>query len=281
MNRFIFTLFLIATLHGKNSILTLNEPLGDIRTMKVNVEIAMCHILIKSGQNNMAVAGYLQFNKKISEGVFNYQKFGSKGILTVATEVDFDWSFWKSNDSKFLNECEVHLTPNIQAKINIDLGMGKGEFQMNNLQLSEFILNCGLGDANVDFGSQFNPIECKQLDIATGLGSIQINNLSNLNTDKMNFNCGLGSIEMDFSGSHLRDIDVQILVGLGSVDISIPRGRNVEFRYDDSFLSNVDLENFKHIDDGEYRSEEFIDNNPVIYFSASIGAGSITLNWIN
>ncbi|MBC8479054.1 MAG: hypothetical protein H8D46_01215 [FCB group bacterium] len=276
-----FVLITFVSAQSNEKILTLNEPLEGITSMKVNVDFGMGEFLLEKGQEKFAVTGYLQYNRKYTDSVFEYAHYGSTGILDIETDFDLSWSdSGKKNDDKS-NSCEVYLSPEVPIKMSIDFGFGDGNFNLNDLQVSEFLMDCGLGEATVDFGENKNPAACKRVDIDNGLGSVNVSHLANANTQKMEFECGLGSMGLDFAGEINMDIDVDISVGMGSISILVPRNTNVIFEYDGSFLSSIDLDDFDEIEDQEFRSEVYTEGNPTIFFSVSVGAGSVRLSWID
>jgi len=261
-------------------IYTLNEPVGDINSIKVNIDFGMGSINLERGQSDLAVTGYLKFNRKYTDALFEYEEFGATGVLDVETDFDLDWSDKGKKDDDKSNESEIYLTPDIPLKMSIDVGFGEGNFNFDELQISELVMDCGLGESNVVFGQLKNKIACKRVDIDNGLGSISISKLANANTGEMEFECGLGSMILDFSGEIDQDIEVDLAVGMGTINIYVPDKTNVIFEYDGTFLSSIDLDSFKKLNDKEYQSEEFTPDQPTITFSATIGAGSVTLNWL-
>jgi len=262
-------------------IFTLNEPINDITELKVNIDFGMGDLVLKAGQNSIAVSGYLQYNYKYTDASFTFNQYGKTGILDVETDFDLDLSQNGKSDDHKSNECELYLAPGVPLDMSIDIGFGEAMFDLEGLQLSELTMDCGFGELLVDFGDNLNSVPCSRVDIDNGLGSVRVINLANSNTDEMDFECGLGSMTLEFSGKLEKDIDVDLAVGLGGINIQVPFNTNVKFEYDGSFLSSIDLEDFEMMDENEYQSETFTEDSPTIHFSASVGAGSITLNWIN
>jgi hypothetical protein len=86
-------------------------------------------------------------------------------------------------------------------------------------------------------------------------------------------------MELDFTGELWQDVNVDISVGLGSVDMIFQPGTNVIFKYESSFLSNVDLSDFRYSGD-KYYSIPFIEDNPSIIITCSIGAGTLDIQWV-
>jgi len=283
MKKVIFIAMLICLIFpsNKEKILTLNEPLYNIKSMKVNIDYSLGNLVIEAGQPDMAVTGYLKYFYQNIDGLLEYEKFGSTGILRLETEVDIDWDINYKNygKNKVYNESELYLSPKIPLKMNVDVGMGKSTLSLQQLKIENFVLDCGMCETKVDFGEIYNPVDCMKIDVDAGLGSATLKNLLNSNSDQMEFECGLGTMNLEFGGQLKHDVEVDISVGLGAVNIEIPKGTNVIFKYDGSFLSSVDLDDFSNHGD-EYRSRVINDANFTIYITGSNGAGSLKIKWI-
>ena len=260
-------------------IITLNEPLGDVTKMKVNVEFSMGQLLLENGQDELAVTGYMKYHERFADATLTYQEYSGTGILELETDVDLDWHGYSDSDDEKSNDCELYLNPTVPIDLNLDFGFGESRLNLGSLQISKLIIDSGLGETTIDFGDTRNPIECEYIDVDTGLGSSILLNLGNSNAESMEFECGLGSMELDFTGELLHDIEINIAVGLGSITIWIPEGTNTFFDYDGSFLADIDLVNFQIIAEDEYRSVDYNPELPTLHFSASVGAGNIEINW--
>ncbi|MFQ6610649.1 MAG: hypothetical protein ACE5D7_07610 [Fidelibacterota bacterium] len=283
MNRLILLPLLFCFIYPNNpdKILTLNEPLNDISYLKVNIDYSLGNLVMEAGQPGMAVTGYLKYNHQHIDGRLEYNEYGSTGILNLETDIEVDWNFKFDEDdkNKIYNESELYLSSKMPTIMNIDVGMGKSTLSLDRLMIEDFNLDCGMCETNIDFGEVLNPVKCASVDIDAGLGSAKVRNILNSNSDKMEFECGLGSMDLHFGGELKRDIEVDLSIGLGTMEIEIPIGTNVIFEYDGSFLASVDLVGFTQIND-EYHSKNFDNNNPVIYITGSIGGGSLEINWI-
>ena len=279
---FKFTLYFCLVFSGENQkVLTINEPLGKIYSMKSDIDFSFGRIILERGQEEMAVTGFLMYDTSIVAGKIQYITYGSMGILEVSTETEIDWPFGNDWNSDNVNQCELYLSPKIAQKITFDMGLGEAEIDLNGIQYNHFTLDCGLGEASINFGEKQNAIKCENLNIDVGLGSVEIINLLNTNATEINFECGLGELDLEFSGALTDDVTVEASIGLGSIDILLPRGINVTIGCDKSFLSSLDLKDFEKLEDGEYQSDDYDPKKPTLHFNIFIGAGSAEFRWKN
>ncbi len=121
----------------------------------------------------------------------------------------------------------------------------------------------------------------RNMNIETGLGSFEARGLGNANISIFSLECGLGSSFLVFNGDFEGALRADVSVGLGSVDIEIPKNVVVEIRSESSFLSSVSFDNFDKIRSGLYRSENWdSDAKTKIIFDISVGMGSANVYWI-
>lgn len=280
MKKWITTLLLIAVtacLWGGSTELNLKERLGEVEDIKVEIDFGMGELKIGSGDRGTAVSGLAIYNPEDVEVNYSYREHGDTGMF----ELDTDWDNHDDHDDHDNIDMELFFTPRVPLDMNLDLGMGEGHFDFHDLKISGLELECGLGEAEIEFGSRPNKTRCREVDIESGLGDIDVKNLVNSGAEKMNFDCGLGTMDLDFHGDLKRDIMIDISIGLGAMDIMIPEGTNVIFNYEGSFFADLDLGGFEKLDDDEYRSMNFRKGRPTLVFEASIGMGSIDVHWVD
>jgi len=260
------------------STLRINEDVKRAESVEIDIEFGLGEIHLSPGSGKEVVKGNITYNEKLCDIEYSYQESGSKGIFNL--EVDWDSKRHNDNDDDDL-DCVLEVTRDIPVDLKVELGLGEGIFDLNRLRVHSLDIECGLGEAEIDFGSKGNRTTCEYVDIETGLGSVKMKNIANANAKRMDFSCGLGSMDLEFTGELKSDTYIDVAVGLGSADLLIPYGTNVVFEYDYSLFSSVDLHDFEKIGNDEYRSKIYREGNPTIYFSASVGMGSIDFRWLD
>lgn len=258
--------------------ITLNEPVEEISKLKVNCDYNGGNIIFSSSDTEHSLNAYIQYDSDAFKSILNYEKIGKTGIFDMETEFlsNFEFSF---DSNKKNATCQVLLPEKIPAKLNLDIGMSNLELDLENVLISDINLDFGMGEGIVHLGKGLPKGDCKNLDIDVGMGSLDIKNIGEINCKSMEFEVGMGSLALEYSNQIKQDLDFDISVGLGSVSILLPRSVNVKFLYDQNILSDVDLDEMVLVDNDTYRNENFNDAHPTITFSASVGMGSLSLNW--
>jgi len=86
---------------------------------------------------------------------------------------------------------------------------------------------------------------------------------------------GLGDANIDLTGSFFQDADVDINVGLGSLNLVLPKNANVKLSVDHSFLASVDVNDLLKKGENAYESIDWDHNLPKIDIEISVGLGDV------
>lgn len=233
---------------------------------------------IKTSQKANEINGYIEYNPELFQPKLNFTTVSRTGILDLSTNIEFDFSF-NNKDEEYGNDAEILLPTSTPIKFNLDFSLSTVELNLNDIEISSFNFDLGMGAADVDFGND-SQSDCNYLNVDVGMGGLAIKNFGNLYCEEAEIECGMGSIEIDFSGENGQDSGFDISVGMGSVDLQIPNNVNVIINSDQSILSNLDFEAMDLIKNNVYRNENYDEDKPTLTFHCSVGLGNISLNWI-
>jgi hypothetical protein len=160
--------------------------------------------------------------------------------------------------------------------LDLEVGACEAEFDLGGLPIRGLSLEIGAASGRIDF-SKPNPERLAEMTIEVGASSLEINNLGNANFEEMHFEGGAASCELDFQGDFVGEAKVELEIGLGSLDIFIPRDLAIRVEADESWFSSVDFHGLRLVetDDGVYESRDFEDAEKRIVFEVSVGMGSV------
>lgn len=136
---------------------------------------------------------------------------------------------------------ELQFSPEVPLSLDVELGIGKGEFRLGGLQVKDFTLSTGASDVMLSFDTP-NVGTIENINIESGLSRFQARNLGNANFKHLRFQGGVGSYLLDFSGSLTTEVDVDLEVGLGVVTVIIPSDVGARIVYDETWMSSIDLD---------------------------------------
>jgi len=254
----------------------------------VDLEYALGKLTINANDKKDLISGYIRYYPDQIQPEVSYEKFGTKGVFNVDIttkedtdkEVHFKWDefSWKDNLGDHVNnELNFSLPPELPMELKLDLGLGDAELDFSRLYLTDVNLNCGLSDVILRFDEP-NGINCDRLSIDTGLGKLKAFGLQYLRAGEIYIKVGLGSANLDFSGRLDQDVYLNVDVGLGSLELKLPRNANIRATITDNFLSHVDTDELIQRQ-GEWVSPTWSEDRPTIELTIDVGMGSVDLDF--
>jgi hypothetical protein len=203
----------------------------------------------------------------------DYQKRGETGHLFLETS-----HRGKSVHSDSENEWRLVLSNRYRTRLEMDIGACETEIDLGGIPLTELQIDMGASSGVIDF-SRPNPERLRELDIEAGASSLEITNLANANAEEMSFSIGAASCELDLRGDLRGVSDIDLEVGVGSVDIIVQRGLAVRVESDDGWFSSVDFHGMDLYEtrDGVWETDNFDDARDRLTIRADVAMGSIDI----
>ncbi len=175
-------------------------------------------------------------------------------------------------DGDRLGELKVMLAQGVPMDLRLDFGAGRAVVDLGGLELRDLDLKTGASESTLDV-SRPNPGSLRQAHLDIGAAQFTAHNLGNLNLERLEVNAGVGDIKLDFAGSLKHDVVVDIDMGLGSLELTIPEGVGVRVERS-SFLTTFDAEGFDRRD-GVYYSSNWDSADRQIEIDIKAAFGSI------
>jgi hypothetical protein len=179
---------------------------------------------------------------------------------------------------RYSNKLLLAFTDSIPLELSVVAGVGDSRLSLSGIKLARIDFESGVGGAKIS-AYEPNPIPCDYVRLKNGVGSIEAVGLGNLNFSQLDFEGGVGGADLDFTGEWKRNADVRIEVGLGGVNIRVPRELGVRVEAEKHFLSGLHLEGFSQRD-SVYYSENYDNASIKISINATTGIGGLKITWI-
>lgn len=254
-----------------------------ISRMDVEISYGLGELKIKSSQDANTIEGFIEYNSKYVTPDVDYHKIGSKGKLDINVKSnkhrDDDENHWPldfrrgKRHGKYEGKVDFELPQSIPMDIKLDFGLGDADLDFSGLSISDLHMNCGLSDVRLSMDKS-NPVTCRRISIESGLGDFNASELGNLRPQEFHLDVGLGSASIDLTGDITDDIEGDIKVGLGSLDLILPKNVNIKLEVEDTFLSSVDVEGLVK-ENNEWMSRHWDRQIPTIELDISVGLGSV------
>jgi hypothetical protein len=165
----------------------------------------------------------------------------------------------------------------VPISFDVELGVGKGDFDLSGLQVKDFNLSTGASDVSLAFDKP-NKVSIDNLSIESGVSKFDGRNLCNANFKRFHFQGGVGSYTLDFGGALSSEVDVDIEVGLGVLTVYLPRDIGARLTYDKTWASKVDTpDDFRTTADNAYTSGNYYSAPGKMNIRIDSGLGSVKI----
>ncbi len=263
----------IGEFEGQTTSLHKSVPAAGEELLEVNIDVPIGKLEIEAGTSTELYEFDLDYNERAFTPEVNFQKRGTTGVFT----------FRMSGEGKHVrrmgkNRLNLRLNPDVPIVLRTKNGVGESEIDLGGLQIRELSVENGVGETNISMLTP-NKISCDRVDIQNGVGALKIVGLGNLACKQLRFQGGVGGSELDFSGDWHEEGDISIDVGVGGVELRVPRSIGAEVTANKSFMSGVDLPEF------EKRGDTYVSYNvdrasKVLRLRINAGIGGVELKWL-
>ncbi len=252
--------------------------LNEYQSLKMELNFGLGELNISVNDKPKTISGIIEYDLKRTETDVKFSSNYGVAVLSINGEtsnfqfgdnsINFDF------DDDYHNALDFQLAKDIPTDLQMDFGLGEATIDLSDLSLSYFEIDCGLGEVNLELNKP-NNIICERVSISSGLGEFNGIGLGNLNTKKFNLDVGLGAAMIDLRGKYDEDMDLSIDVGLGALELILPKNVNIKLRIDHSFLSSVDVDGLLSKGNDKYVSKDWDNARPTITGDISVGIGSV------
>lgn len=172
---------------------------------------------------------------------------------------------------------ELELARGVPMELDLAFGAVRANVDLGGLSLTRLDLSTGASESDIDVSAP-NPIRMRTATFEVGAADFTARHLGNLNADRIRVDAGVGALSLWFDGEWNRDAEVEIDMGLGSLELVVPEGIGIRVRKD-SFLTSFDSEGLVKRG-GVYESLDYDDAEVRIDIEVDAAFGSVEVVWI-
>ena len=176
------------------------------------------------------------------------------------------------------NEWTLQLSRNYPTSLEMDFAACEGRMDLGGIPLTSLVLDIGAADLEIEF-SEPNPTRLEELSVDCGASSLVISDLANANAESMEFDIGAGSCEIDLRGEIKGEVQIDLSVGVGSMEVVLSPDVALMVEGDDSWLSSIDFDDFD-LDKtrrGTWETDNFDTAENRVIITADVAMGSVTI----
>jgi hypothetical protein len=231
---------------------------GDLQTKSESVEVGSAEsvtadIAIGAGVLNVAGGGSalldadFTYNVDEWEPIVDYRVSDDRGRLSVEQPTSRDSIPIEPGNVRY--EWDLRFNDDVPLDLEISMGAGEGDLELDSLSLDRVNFEGGAGDVNID------------------LSSSTLNDLS--------VRIGAGDVMVDLSGDWQNDLSADIQGGVGRVTVLLPRSTGVQVETQGG-IGLVNATGFNQ-SGNTYTNDAFGESEATLFLNIEGGVGEINL----
>ncbi len=236
--------------------------------LRVDVEYGAGRLEIGPGTSTLLYHASLRYDADVFRPVTSY----ANGQLRLGME----GGHVKGRNLK-AGHLALKLGRAVPLALDLKFGATEASIELGGLRIVEVDIATGASKTDLHV-SQPNPEICRSLRLEVGAAQFTGIGLGNLNAERLSFSGGVGEVTLDFTGSWRTDLTADINMGLGALNLRVPRGVGLRVRKN-GFLAGFDSQGLVKRGD-VYLSEDWEEAEHHLTINIDAAFGSIRLAWV-
>jgi hypothetical protein len=255
-----------------------NQPLGKEKSLDSTIRFDIGSLEITGGKNVTPLYSFdLEYDKASYMPDIRYDSTlaGAKGQFFFDLQSIHKPGIRRGRHN---NRLRLMFNDSIPLDLKVNTGVGDARLSLSGMKLSRITFESGVGGAKLSVYEP-NSIPCEYIRIKNGVGGTDAVGLGNLNFRELEFEGGVGGANLDFTGEWKQNAEIHIQVGVGGVNLRMPREIGVKVEAEKHFLSGVHLEGFSQRDSYYYSAN--YDNATIrVSIRVATGIGGFKITWV-
>ncbi len=251
--------------------MTVSRQVDGDDALDVRVRYGAGDFEVRPGAAGMLYRVQLRYDEDTFDPVVSYDR----GRLELGVDaIDDDIHIRKDRKG---GDLSVELSREVPMSLDMEFGAVRADVDLGGLRLRDLKLSTGASESRIDVSAP-NPEVLHSVDLEVGAADFTARRLGNLNAENLDLSAGVGEVTLDFSGQWRRDMDVQVGMGLGSLEMRFPKNVGVMLRKK-SFLTSLDSEGLIKRGDAYY-SPDYDEARVHITVDVQAAFGSVKVVWL-
>jgi len=175
------------------------------------------------------------------------------------------------------NRLDLQFGPDAPLSLDLKFGAGKATIDLGGLDVAALSIATGASESQVSF-SKPTKGACQNIDLQAGAAKMTVTGLGNLSPRSLSVQGGVGDVTLDFSGAWRNDLSAKIAMGIGSLQVNVPRGIGLRVNKT-SMLASFDAPEM--VKQGStYVSQGYQSAQRHIEIDIDAAFGSINVKWV-
>ncbi|MDH3733793.1 MAG: LiaF-related protein [Gemmatimonadota bacterium] len=243
---------------------------ADVESMQVELLYGAGRLFVKPSGSSFLYDARIRYDTERFQPLRGWTIEGDRGHLRLALtsvgdergqatirleewDLDFDFDDLRFRDDE-AGELNLELHPDVPTDLRLEIGAAASRLDLGGLSLTSFELLTGASKTEVVFGDP-NRERMSELVFKVGAAEFDASGLGNARFDRMEFVGAIGDVRLDFSGEWERSATAEIKMGVGELNLRVPREIGVRIERS-SLLIALDAPGFTKVD-RSYESENW------------------------
>ena len=240
--------------------------------LEVKVSYGVGQLSVRRGDPGLLYRARMRFDEQFAIPTTRYEN----GRLEVGVSIRKGGA----EDGPFdMASMDLELPVDVPMDLHLDFLGGIAELDLTGMPISRLVLNNGASESKLRI-SRLNPERMTSAALNVGVADFEAQGLGNLNSRFVEVKAGLGVVVLGLDGDWPRDARLSIEMGLGAMEIRIPKSLGVRMHHEGSFLASIDADGFVRNGD-TYTSSNWDDAVRRLHIDMSATLGAVELVWIS
>lgn len=186
-----------------------------------------------------------------------------------------------SDNANFDHTWDVGLSSNYLYDLDFNLGVGKADFDLSQIPVSQLRIKSASSDVNIHYGVKVpNQVEMDTLLVTLNMGTVSIENANFTNSRIVIIEVSYGKIDLNYSDGLASSSQVIAAVSGGSIHLKLPPDSNpVKIRMKKNPMCRTVFPKYlKSIDKETYVTRGYKPSDPkLLELILDVGVGSVTV----
>ena len=186
-----------------------------------------------------------------------------------------------SDNTNFDHSWDVGLCSNYLYDLDFNLGVGKADFDLSQLPISQLKIKSASSDVKIHFGSNVpNQVEMDTLLVTLNMGTVEVQNVNFANARTVIIEVSYGKIDLNYSNGISNTSQVIAAVSGGSILVKLPpESSPVKIRMKSNPMCRTVFPKYlKAVDKETYVTKGYNPSDPrLLELTLDVGVGSVTV----
>ena len=240
--------------------------------LEVSLTYGVGELRLSAGPSELLYRTRLTFDEDAATPVNEYRDGELRLGISQYRGKTLRFKEWSSEGS-----LDVELSPAVPMDLDLEFGAVQADLDFTGLSLTSLELQTGASESSVHMDEP-NPVVMDEARFHVGAADFTIGGLGNFNARTISVEAGVGSVTLELGGTWAQESDLEIEMGLGSLELRIPRSLGVRLERS-SFLTSMDTGGMVRRE-GAYYSANWEGAERKIDIEISAAFGSVDIVWV-